>query len=111
MPRRHGRNAALYATLGATGSASPVAFLNDWAISSASAKADVTCFGDTNLTYVVGLPDATGTFAGFYDSNGADFFAASQDGQPRKFYMYTDLVDDPGDYFFGLAFFDFAVKI
>jgi hypothetical protein len=51
-----------------TGGATPVAVanLNKWDLNLTTDKIDVTAFGDTNKTYVQGLPDIKGTVAGFW---------------------------------------------
>ncbi len=108
MARVHGRRGRLYVGLASdTVAAEPVAFLDKWAINFTTAKADVTCFGDNNLTYVSGLPDAQGTFNGFYDTSTAQLYTASQDGLARRFYLYPDITD--GDYFFGTMLPDFSI--
>lgn len=107
MARIHGRRGRLYVGLASdTALASPVAFLNQWSIDFATDKTDVTCFGDSNKVYVSGLPDASGSFAGFYDTSTEQLYAASQDGLARKFYLYPDTSD--GDYFFGTGLYDFS---
>jgi ribonuclease HII len=58
---------------------------------------------------VTGLPDFQGTFSGFYDDATAQTYTAAVDGVARKFYFYTDIVNDPAQYFFGTAFVDFAL--
>ena len=47
--------------------ASPLTFQNTWSISYETERIEVTAFGDTNKTYVTGIADAAGEFAGFYD--------------------------------------------
>ena len=110
MARIHGRRGRLYVGLASdSATPSPVSFLNQWAVEFTVDKADVTCFGDGNKTYVSGLPDASGTFAGFYDTDTAQLYTASQDGLARKFYLYPD-TNDAGDYWYGTALFDFSVS-
>src|SRR4051794_25114897 len=110
MARRHGRNGRMYVQLGASGNATPVAFQTQWSIDSKTDRTDVTAQGDSNKTYVVGLPDAQGAYQGFNDSDGNDLYLASQDGIARKFYLYPDIVNDAGDYYFGTGFFDFSMS-
>lgn len=59
-----------------TGGSTPVAVanLNKWDLSLATDKIDVTAFGDTNKTYVQGLPDIKGTLAGFWSSDETTIF-------------------------------------
>lgn len=109
MARRHGRNARMYVQMGPTGNAVPIAFQTNWSMDASTDKVDVTAFGDTNKVYVAGLPGATGSYSGFLDSDGNDLFEAAQDGIARKFYLYTDVLNDAGDYYFGTGFFDFSV--
>lgn len=109
MARIHGKRGRLYVGLASdSATAEPVAFLNSWSIDSSTDRVDVTSFGDTNKTYVSGLPDASGNFGGFYDTSTSQLYEASQDGLARKFYLYPDTSD--GDYFWGTALFDFSVS-
>ena len=107
MARIHGRKGQLYVGLASDSAvATPVTFLNKWSIDFATDKSDVTCFGDTNKVYVSGLPDASGSFAGFYDTDTAQLYTAAQDGLARRFYLYPTNADT-GDYWYGTALFDF----
>ena len=80
MARLHGSRGALYASITSGGTAEPIAFLNAWEISFETDKVDVTAFGDSNHIYVSGLPDASGTFGGFYDDATPQLYTAAQDG-------------------------------
>lgn len=107
MARIHGRRGRLYVGLADdSADAEPVSFLNSWDISSSTDRVDVTAFGDSNKVYVAGLPDASGSFSGFYDTDTDQLYTASQDGLARKFYLYPDTTD--GDYWSGTGFFDFS---
>ena len=105
--RTHGRNARLYVGLASGAAApSPTLFTDKFDLQATTDQAETTAWGDTGKTYVVGLPDAKGTFTGFYDVGGSDFYTAALDGVARKFYFYPDTVGNAGVYFFGTAFFD-----
>lgn len=108
MARKHGRNGRLYVAITSGGTAEPVAYLNSWDISFEVDNVEVTSFGDTNKVYVAGLPDASGSFAGFYDSESAQLYTAATDGVARKFYLYPDTSD--ATYWSGEALFDFSVS-
>lgn len=108
MARKHGRNGRLYTGIGSAGTAEPIAFLRDWSIDFSVDNVDVTSFGDSNKVYVAGLPDSSGTFSGFYDSETAQLYTAATDGIARKFYLYPDTGDTV--YWFGTALFDFSVS-
>lgn len=98
--------------------AQPLAFVSDWTINFSTAKVDVTALGDANLTWVAGLPDASGDFTGFMDTSTAQTYEAAIDGQPRAFYLYPTLnpinggpgnaTVASGQYFFGAVLPDFS---
>jgi hypothetical protein len=83
MAKIAGRRGRVYVGLASdTAVAEPVAFLNQWSLQGSSEQLDATTFGDVTKTYVLGLPDAQGSFSGFYDTASDQLYAASQDGRP-----------------------------
>ncbi len=90
MARAHGRKGRLYMALASGGSAAPVAFINSFSIDLSTQQVDVTAFEDNNMVYVSGLPDAKGSYAGFFDDATKQMITASLDGVSRKFYWYPD---------------------
>lgn len=106
--RIHGRNGIAYVGIASGAAASPVAFLSDWTVNFVVAKVDVTAMGDHNLTYVAGLPDATGDFTGWYDDATSQTYISAVDGVSRNFYLYPNS-NNTLNYFFGTIFPDFAV--
>lgn len=107
MARKHGRNGRLYVAIASGGTAEPVAFLREWSINFSVDNIEVTAFGDNNKVYVAGLPDSSGSFSGFYDSETAQLYTAATDGQARNFYLYPDTAD--ATYWYGTGLFDFSV--
>lgn len=105
MARIAGRNGRLYMNLTSGGTAEPVTFLNTWSLNFATEKIDVTAFGDTSMIYVSGLPDAQGTYAGFYDDATVQMYTAATDGVARKFYLYPSTTNN-AQYWFGTGIFD-----
>jgi hypothetical protein len=105
MARLAGRSGRLYMNLTSGGTAEPVTFLNNWSLNFATQKIDVTAFGDTSMIYVSGLPDAQGTYAGFYDDATVQMYTAATDGVARKFYLYPSTSNN-GQYWFGTGIFD-----
>jgi hypothetical protein len=104
-----GRRGRVYVGLASDSAvAEPVANLNQWSLNGSSEQLDATSFGDTTKTYVLGLPDAQGSFAGFYDTASDQLYTASQDGLARKTYLYPT-TDITGTYWFGTAFWDFSI--
>ena len=110
MARIHGRKGRLYAAIASGGSAEPIAFLNSWSINFETDRVDVTSFGDDNKVYTAGLPDASGSFSGFYDDATEQLYTAAQDGVARKFYLYPNTVGAGAKYWYGTALFDFSVE-
>jgi hypothetical protein len=108
VARIAGRNGILYAGIASGAAASPVAFLSDWSINFTVDKYDVTAMGDTNKTYVAGLPDAAGDFSGWYDDSTSQTYIAARDGVARNFYLYPN-TNNTLNYFFGTFFPDFSV--
>jgi hypothetical protein len=109
MAARHGRNGRFYANVTSGGLAAPIPFLTNWTANFTGDYPEVTSMGDTNKTYVAGLPDFSGTIGGNYDDATAQFYTAASDGVARNFYMYPDIVNKPAQYWYGQAFLDFSV--
>lgn len=108
MARIHGRNGRIYLAVTSGGTASPLPFLATWSINFSTDKAEVTAMGDSNKTYVAGLPDASGQFAGFYDDSTAQTYTAATDGVARNFYLYPSTLNT-GQYWYGTILPDFNV--
>lgn len=108
MGRIAGRNGRIYLALTSGGTAEPVAYQASWSINFATNKIDVTAFGDTNKSYVAGLPDASGQFAGFYDDASVQTYTAATDGIARKFYLYLNTTSNT-QYFFGTILPDMTI--
>ncbi len=112
MAKIAGRNARLYLAIASNGTAEPVASIKQFQINGSTDRYDASTFGDTSKTYVSGLPDASGSFSGVFDTtnSGGPTVTAAQDGIARKFYFYWDTIGDPTHYYFGSAFFDFGAN-
>lgn len=91
-----------------TGSATPIANLNTWGLDSTTDKTEVSSFGDSSKVYVVGLPDGSISFGGFWDTAaGSQYNISTSVAAGRKFYLYPST--DNAQYFFGLAHFDLSL--
>lgn len=111
MARRHGRNGRIFVAIASGGSAEPVSSQSKWSIDFSTDDDEVTSFGDLNKQYVAGLPDASGSFSGFWDDASAQLYTAAQDGVARKLYLYPDFVNAPGVYWHGTGLFDFSIEV
>lgn len=108
MARVAGRSGRLYVAITSGGTAEPITYLNSWSINFATDNIEVTAMGDTNKVYVSGLPDCSGSFAGFFDDATAQTYTAATDGVARKFYLYPS--SSTTIYWFGTGLFDFSVS-
>lgn len=109
MARIAGRNLRMYVGIANdTAAAEPIAFISKFTINSETDDFEVTAGGDSNKVYVSGLPDASGSFNGFYDTATAQTYTASTDGLARRFYLYPTTPSTAGPYWFGTALFDFS---
>ena len=88
----HGKNGAIYLG-GPKGSGVKLVNKTEWTLNLNRDYVDSTVFGDTNKTYLVGLKDVQGTFAGLLATGGdAQVNAANSDA--IDIYLYGD--DRPG---------------
>lgn len=84
----HGKRGAIYLG-GPKGSGVKVVNKTEWTLSLNRDYVDSTVFGDVNKTYLVGLKDIQGTFAGLLDIQGdAQVNAANSDA--IQIYLYGD---------------------
>ena len=67
MARRHGSKGQVKMDPAGGATTVEVASLNQWTLDLERDKEDVTCFGDTNKQYVLGLPDIQGEINGVWD--------------------------------------------
>jgi hypothetical protein len=103
MARFHGRGGALYVDMPGLGAVpTPVVNIAKWGLDRSTPEIDVSALGDTNQTFVVGLPGSKGTFSGWMDDTASDLYAAASDGVARGFYLYAKV---PKPYWYGTAFF------
>jgi hypothetical protein len=106
--RKSGRNAVIYMDPTGAAAASRLAYQATWTMNFTVDKFDVTSVDDPNKVYVAGLPDAAGTFAGFYDDTSVQTYTAATDGLARKLYLYPDK-NLATQYWFGTILPDFSI--
>jgi hypothetical protein len=108
MATYHGKKGVVYMSTSGTGNASNAIKLTQWTLNMTTDKVEVTSFGDTNKTYVQGLKDLQGTFAGFFDDSEAKPFQAADSTDGIKLYLYPT-ADAPTKYWYGPAWLDFSI--
>jgi hypothetical protein len=84
----HGKNGAIYLG-GPKGTGTKVVNKTEWTLSLNRDYVDSTVFGDTNKTYLVGLKDIQGTFAGLLDIQG-DAQVNASNSDDIQIYLYGD---------------------
>jgi hypothetical protein len=90
----HGKNGAIYLG-GPKGTGQKLTNKTEWTLNLNRDYVDSTVFGDVNKTYLVGLKDISGTFAGLLTISGdAQVNAANSD--ILSVYLYGDDATVPG---------------
>ena len=84
----HGKNGAIYLG-GAKGTGTKIINKTEWTLSLNRDYVDSTVFGDSNKTYLVGLKDISGTFAGLLATTG-DAQLNAADSDALDIYLYAD---------------------
>jgi len=110
MARRHGSTGEIM--MDPTGGATPatVASLNKWSIDFDRDKEDVTCFGDTNKVYVLGLPDVQGDIDGVWDeTTSPDFLRVALGDVPVLLKLIPSTLA-PTYFFTGLAYVSTSIE-
>lgn len=106
----HGRKGVVYMSTSGSGTAVSVVGLKSWSLSMPTDKVEVTAFGNTNKTYVQGLPDATGDISGWWDDTSDALYDASRSTDGVKMYLYPSS-DAPTKYWYGPAWVDFSITV
>lgn len=105
-----GRKGVVYISTTLGGTATNVIKLNKWTWNRQTDKIEVTAFGDTNKTYVQGLPDVQGSFSGFWDDTETKPFTAAASSDGCKMYLYPSS-DAPTKFASGTAWLDCSIDI
>ena len=85
----HGKNAAIYLGAAKGSGGVKIATKTDWTLRRNRDYVDATTFGDTNRTYLAGLPNVEGTFAGLMDVSG-DLLLNAATSDATQIYLYAD---------------------
>lgn len=110
MARSAGRFGAVYMSTTGSGAAINVTQAA-WSANFTTEKIDVTSFRDANKRQVVGLPDASGDFSGFWETGETTLFAASRSADGVKAYFYPNITSFPNSYVYGPVWVDFSINV
>lgn len=84
----HGKSGAIYLG-GAIGVGTKVAAKTEWTLQRNRDYVDATVFGESNKTYIPGLPNLQGTYAGLLDVSG-DLLWSATTSNALLIYLYAD---------------------
>lgn len=87
-----------------------VASLNQWTLDLARDKQDVTCFGDANKQYVLGLADIQGEIAGVWDETTTPAFLRVALGDVAVTLKLIPSTLTPTHFWKGLAYLDAGME-
>lgn len=109
MARYHGKGSVVYLSTSGSGTAVQATALNAWTLNMPTDVIEVTAFGDTNKQYVQGLPDVSGTLAGWWDDTSDELYDASRSSDGVKMYLYPS-TSVSSKYWYGTAWVDFSIN-
>lgn len=84
---------------------------SQWTLNLSTERFEVTQFDDANRVYVPGLPDYSGNFAGFFNSDEQTLFLAVAQDAPVRSYLYVDDTNLAGTYWYGLMYVDATIDV
>lgn len=103
------RDAAIYISTTAEGTAAPLLTMTAWTLDMTASRIDVTNFDSPNQEEMTGWPARRGTFEGFWNSSEDKLFAAANSPNGVKMYLYpTRRV--PSKYASGTAWLDASME-
>jgi hypothetical protein len=88
-----------------------VADLNAWTADFTRDQVDVSAFGDNFKQYVLGLPDAKGTYGGWWNSASSPALFDVAFGSTPVTLNLVPSVDEPTYFFEGLAYLDASINV
>jgi hypothetical protein len=111
MARQHGSHGQVL--MDPTGGSTTVAIasLNSWSLDLTRARADATCFGDTNLVWLQGLPSYEGEIGGIWDEAASPVLFEVALGSTAAMLKLIPSTLTPTYFFTGLAYMDASLEV
>ena len=109
MARRHGKNGDVMMDPTGASTYVTIASLNNWSLDAEADPVNVTCFGNTNLVYVLGLPNYQGSIAGVWDAADVSIFDAAFAGTPVSLKLVPSTLDATA-FFSGLGYINAGIE-
>ena len=107
-PATHGKGGVLCVSTTKTGTPAPIVLITEWSLDRTSDKVETTALGDANKTYVKGLDDVKGTFAGQWAAHDDTLFEASESPDGVQIELWPSV--DSTVCFKGPAWLDVSIK-
>ena len=89
MAKIHGKGGAIYLGGAKSSGGVKMTYKTEWSLQRNRDYVDATAFGEANKTYLAGLPNVQGNFAGFLDTVG-DLLLDSATSGAQTVYLYAD---------------------
>ena len=109
MAKYHGKKGVIYLATTGSGVATTIVGLSEWSVDLPTDRVETTEFGATNKTFVQGLADASGSFAGFWDDTSRTIWDAATSSTGCKLYLYPSS-DAVTKYIYGPAWLDASIS-
>ena len=104
-----GRTGVVYMSTSGSGTATNVIKLTRWSVDQSQDAQEVTAFGDSNRTYVVGFKNLEGEFEGFWDDTENKPFQGADSSDGVKLYLYP-ASGAATKYWYGPAWIDTSIE-
>lgn len=111
MARIHGKNGQVKMDPTGGSAVVTVADLNTWSLDMKKDRVEVTAFGDTNKVRVMGLPDFSGAFGGFWNAATSGTLFDAILGNIAVFLHLIPNTAEPTYLFKGLANLDGSISV
>ena len=105
----HGKSGLVYLSTTGSSAASLVGGLRGFTLDGSTDTVDVTEFGATNRTYVIGFPNFTGTLDGFWASDDSTVRSAAGSADGCNIYLYPSS-NAMSRYVGGPAFLNYSIR-
>lgn len=105
----HGRRGVVYLSTSLASAAAAVGTIRGFTLDLSRDYPEVTEFQDPNKTYVVGLPNFTGTLDGFWASDQNPIMTAQASVTGVNIYLYPS-IDAPSKFVGGPGFLDAQIR-
>lgn len=109
MATYHAKDAVVYIAANGSDAASELVGCSEWTLDMSRDSVETTAFGDTNKTYVQGLPDTSGSLTCFWRDDETKLFSAQASTSAVRVYLYFSR-NAATRYAYGTAWFSISMS-